>query len=412
LLHAALLAKGPGPHVPDVFMYGSTYGWQDAGAALHCLKFLAEYMNGIPGRKNLIWLASVFPIPVGPTMTGSNLSTGGGGGFASTPPEYIDLTYLLSETIKDTYSAMMRSQVALYPVDLAGIVTESDPGDAITNGNYEDAIAAATGGHAYHNNNRLKAMLDEAVANGESYYTLSYNPTNTNYDGLPRNVEITLANARKGEYTLSYRTLYYGVTDDDVQAMNKKDVLQSRFVTAKTTDTLYANIEHGAPMLHDLLFSTQLAIEGKPVLATAEQMAQLQDSPVYFRTRKKDAPVKPLPPVKLQKYRIGYGIVDSQLKLLATSKGKPAQLEFAAAAYDADGRLLNSILNEGQASPESTANGKTKSFFHAEQELEVPPGAAWIRLAVRDTLSNRTGTLEVRLPLKPDNLTAMAEKAN
>jgi VWFA-related protein len=412
LLHAAILAKGPGPHLPDVFMYGSTYGWEDPGAALHCLKFLAEYMNGIPGRKNLIWLASVFPIPVGPTITGNNSNTGVGGGFSSSTPQYLDLTYLLSETIKDTYSAMMRSQVALYPVDLAGIVTESDPGDAITNGNYEDAIAAATGGHAYHNSNRVKVLLDEAVANGQSYYTLSYDPTNTNYDGSDRHVEVTLPNAKKADYTLSYRALYYGVTDDDVQATNKKDALQSRFVAAKTADTLYANIEHGAPMLHDLLFSTQLATVGKPVLATTEQMAQLQDSPVYFRTRKKDAAVKPIPPVKLQKYRIGYGIVDSQLKLLATSKGKPAQLEFAAAAYDADGRLLNSILNEGQASSGSAANGTTKSFFHAEQEFEVPPGAAWIRLAVRDTLSNRTGTLEVRLPLKPENTTAMAQKAN
>ncbi|MGA9671985.1 MAG: hypothetical protein WBQ94_22425, partial [Terracidiphilus sp.] len=43
LLHAAILAKGPGPHVPDVFMYGANYGWEDAGASLHCLKFIAEY---------------------------------------------------------------------------------------------------------------------------------------------------------------------------------------------------------------------------------------------------------------------------------------------------------------------------------------------------------------------------------
>jgi VWFA-related protein len=62
-LHAAILSKGPGPHVPEVFLYGNTYGFTDAGAALHCLTFLADYLSGIPGRKNLLWLSSVFPIP-------------------------------------------------------------------------------------------------------------------------------------------------------------------------------------------------------------------------------------------------------------------------------------------------------------------------------------------------------------
>jgi hypothetical protein len=195
--------------------------------------------------------------------------------------------------------------------------------------------------------------------------------------------------------------------------MDKKNVAQSKFMAAKAADTLYANIEHGAPMMHDLLFSTHLATEGKPKMASAEQMAQLQDSPAFFRTRKKNevAP-KPLPPVMLQKYRIGYGIVDSQLKTLSTQEGRPAELEFAAAAYDPDGRLLNSILNQGQVSTKNGKDGKPQSFFHAEQELEVPAGAASIRLAVRDTLSNRMGTLEIKLPLRPDTTTAMATKPN
>ncbi|MGA9669829.1 MAG: hypothetical protein WBQ94_11500, partial [Terracidiphilus sp.] len=358
------------------------------------------------------WLASVFPIPVGPTMTGHNSNTAVGGGFSSSTPQLNDLTYLLSEPIKQTYSAMMRSQVALYPVDLEGQNPENNPADQVAKGEYEDAIAAATGGHAYYGGNRLQSLMDEAVENGESYYTLSYDPANTKYDGSEREVEVTLPNAKKGEYALSYRTLYYAVTDDDAQPMKRTELLQSRFVSAKTSDTLYANIEHGAPIMHDLLFSTHLATEGKPAMATPQQMTELQDSPAYFRTRKKNRDLKPLTPVLLQKYRIGYGIVDAQLKLLATRKGKPAQLEFAAAAYDADGRLLNSLLNEGEASPGNGTNGKTEALFHAEQDLEVPPGAAWIRLAVRDKLSNRMGTLEIRLPLKPETTVALAGRPN
>ena len=98
-LKRAMLYDGPGPHFPKVFVDGRNYGWQDAGASLQCLKFIAEYLGGIPGRKNLIWLSSVFPIPVGPTISGHNSNTAVAGGFSSSTPQYNDLTYLLSETI-------------------------------------------------------------------------------------------------------------------------------------------------------------------------------------------------------------------------------------------------------------------------------------------------------------------------
>jgi hypothetical protein len=97
---------------------------------------------------------------------------------------------------------------------------------------------------------------------------------------------------------------------------------------------------------------------------------------------------------------------------MAARGGKPPVLEFAAAAYDADGLLLNSMLNQGLASAGPQASGKAGALFRAQQELEAPPGAAWIRVAVRDTLSDRTGTLEVRLPLKPETTAVAASKGN
>ena len=69
-------------------------------------------MNGIPGKKNLLWVSSEFPIPVGPTMTGHNSNTGVGGGFSSSTIQINDLTYLLSNMIKETYAALEASQVA------------------------------------------------------------------------------------------------------------------------------------------------------------------------------------------------------------------------------------------------------------------------------------------------------------
>jgi hypothetical protein len=81
-------------------------------------------------------------------------------------------------------------------------------------------------------------------------------------------------------------------------------------------------------------------------------------------------------------------------------------LEFAAAAYKNDGTLLNSILNQGALSSEGQTDGKASRRFHATQQLQVPPGAAFIRMVVRNKLNDRTGALEVTLPLKPQTQTA------
>jgi hypothetical protein len=285
-------------------------------------------------------------------------------------------------------------------VNVSGVAGASEFGqasNAIVDDQNTDMIASATGGKAYYSNNRMSELIEKAVEHGESYYTLSYDSSNSKYDGSERHIQVSLA--KKNEYTLTYRMVYYAVSDDDVQEQHKKDELQRRFLAAKARDTLYADVEHGAPMLHDLLFSAHLAVDGQPQMATPEQMQALEDSPAYFRTRKRNKPQKPLTPVKLQRYVIDYGVVDPQLKAIAAHQPKPVALEFAAAAYDPDGRLLNSMLNQGVPSGNK---GKSDALFHAIQELEVPPGAAYIRLVVRNTMTNRTGTLEVKLPLKPE----------
>lgn len=415
LLKAALLSKGPGPHMPEVFPDGRNFGKDDAGAALSNLHFIADYMGGIPGRKNLLWLSSDFPIPVGATVSGVNAQQGGvGGGFSASTMQINDLSYLLQNMIKQTYAAFMRSEIALYPIRVGGIEsvdTQGHAGDDIVNYKIMDTIAAASGGHAYYAGNKVEELIDKAVDDGENYYSLTYEPTNDKYDGLQRNIQITLANKNKKDYNLSYRTIYYGVSDDEVQTEHKAGSLEARAEAKKAEDTLYANIEHGAPMLHDLVFSAHVTAAGSPALATAEQMLALEDSPAYFRTRHHDKPLTPLKPVQLQKYNIDYGVIDSQIRDAAQHKGAPATLEFAAAAYDADGRLLNSMLNQGQINAKTSKDAKSEALFHAVQELEVPPGAAWIRLAVRDQLNNRTGTLEVHLPLKAEVNNASASAA-
>lgn len=413
LLREAILRKGSSS-VPDVFLFGNVFGRYDVGAVLSNLNFIAEYLAGLPERKNLIWLSTYFPIPVGPTVTrldtirpSSAPMSGRVGGMGG--PETLDLTELEADNIKHTYSEMMHSRVALYPVSLSGVMGDNSnfgPGgaDATVDEQNMDAIAAATGGKAFYSDDRPSLLMDKAIEHGESYYTLSYSPQNANFDGSARSIYVSLVNRKN--CTLTYRTVYYAVSDQDAQAAHVKDVVQQRFLAAKEKDTLYATVEHGAPMVHDLLFVARLATVGQPRMATAQEMQSLEDSPAYFRTRKRNQVLKPLDPVKLQEYEISYDVIDPQLHALAATKQKTTVLEFAAAAYNSDGTLLNGILNQGALLSDQQLDGKVGHRFHAVQQLQVPPGAAYIRVVVRNTLNERTGALEVKLPLKPQNQSA------
>ena len=376
-LRAAVLYRGPGPHLPNVFVNGGMYGRGDTGAALSNLQFLAQYLEGIPGRKNLIWLSSSFPIPVGPAGK--------------------SWTFVDTDMIQQTFAAMMRSEIAIYPIDLKGLEVRNlrNPWDPA------EYIADSTGGHAWIAENRVHLALQEVVERSQTCYTLSYLPSNDKYDGTLRKIEVKLQKGNK-TYNLAYRQFYYAAAEGAELSNVKPGSLDARFLAAKAEDTLNALIERGAPMVHDLIFRVHLGVAGVPAMATPEQMAGIQTEPAYFRTGRKNAAPKPVAPVKLQKYQIDYTVLDPQLKINAERTGKPPAFEFVAVAYDADGRMMNGISNEGLAALPSRTDGKKVTTFGVQQEFYVPPGAFWIRMAVRDKTTGRMGTLEVPLPLKAE----------
>jgi hypothetical protein len=103
---------------------------------------------------------------------------------------------------------------------------------------------------------------------------------------------------------------------------------------------------------------------------------------------------------------IDYDVIDPPLRALAVTQ-KSSELEFAAAAYSNDAVLLNSILNRGATASERRPDSKVDNKFHAVQRLEVPPGAAYIRVVVRNPQDDRTGALEVTLTLKQETQRAI-----
>ena len=173
-------------------------------------------------------------------------------------------------------------------------------------------------------------------------------------------------------------------------------------VPVQAGDVLQANMKLGAPMVHDLVFSAHVRTEGGAAVATPTQMEQLEEEAAYFRIHRRNKPQKPLPPVKIQTYVIDYRVLDPQMKGQATRSSRQPTLEFAVAAFDNDGKVLNGTVSDAVADPSTESSGNKTGLYRVRLSLAVPVNAASIRVGVRDRMSDRLGTLEVPLPLAPE----------
>ncbi|HEY6372122.1 MAG TPA: VWA domain-containing protein, partial [Candidatus Sulfotelmatobacter sp.] len=220
LLYATLDPQNPKPHVPKVFMMGKNLGSGDPASMINVLTQVNEFLEGVPGHKNLIWLAGTFPLALVPRK--------------EDPREYED-------QIIHEINVLTRAQVAVYPINVGGVpvnppgmltgarvhggnnnqvvqsggpiqgsggpginsLTTPDPtgllasiqaqssGDSMyTDYDVQKALAEATGGHAFYSTNDVTAALDEATDIGGNYYSLSYSPTHQKDDGSRRSVAV------------------------------------------------------------------------------------------------------------------------------------------------------------------------------------------------------------------------------
>jgi len=259
-----------------------------------------------------------------------------------------------------------------------------------------DEIADFTGGRAFYSRNDLAKVLEEATDHGFNYYTLTYSPSNLNFDGELRYIFVRLAHASK-RLNLEYRRGYLATAPESpIMPMRAKprkiDKINEGLTLRPVGDSLSAYMQHGAPIARQVYFQAHVSAVTQPHLATPEEMANLVDRPTYFRYRQKRHPKKYLEPAKIQTYQIEYQIL-----------ARIPNLEVAAGAYDGDARLLDGDVEEASSDNANPGNQAADySFFRVEQRIEVPVDAVFLRLGVRDLSTDRMGTLEISLPLAPE----------
>jgi VWFA-related protein len=382
------------------------------GMTLEALHQLAAYLGGIPGRKNLIWFSGSFPLNLNPDVTLSN--------EFSPEREY-------AEQLKATSDLLAANRVAVYPVDARGLFPASMFNAANPNPNYSGVshgtpsapaslmgrsaggarrerlstnnpgsnpnkfgtdnanfvqttaaehemmqqIAQETGGEAFYDSNALKSAVGSAIGNGEHYYTLAYVPSDTNFDGKFRKIELKLEDHN---YRLAYREGYLA-----------EEFPGSGSNAALTPST--AAIQRGAPPSSQILFKVRVLPSDDPQLKGLKSQA----GPAGLMADRLHG--------SLRRYWIDYA---ADMHQVAASIGADglyhSSLEFVAIAYDRDGKILNVANHTFKMNLQPAQYQQVmQSGVPVHQEIDVPSGEVYLRLTVHDLSTDRIGSIEIPL---------------
>jgi len=176
---------------------------------LRSLEFIANHLSRLPGRKNLIWVSGGFPLDIG---------------FDSLEeirnPAREQRTF--SEDVDRTVRAVNNANLAIYPVDARGLVTDQrfsaanqkidlspklGMGPIVKNQETMRELASRTGGRAYYNTNDLKSAIRDAIGDSQLTYTIGYYPASETFDGKFHKLDVKLAD--RGGMNLRYRKGYF-----------------------------------------------------------------------------------------------------------------------------------------------------------------------------------------------------------
>jgi VWFA-related protein len=195
------------------------------------LEAIAAHVGSLPGRKNLLWVSSAFPLMIGYDMDPAMVQQTG-----------LDVRSFLVE-VDRAGRALNDANVAVYPVDahrlsvsLTAITTPyvapsntrvpatRAPSITPNRAGVEtmENIAARTGGVAYHDTNDLSAALRSAMDDSRVVYTLAYMPSHNEWDNKFRKIKVE---ARRSGVHLRYRSGYFAIPDAHLDPTQRTQML-------------------------------------------------------------------------------------------------------------------------------------------------------------------------------------------
>lgn len=317
---------------------------------------LARYLSTIPGRKNLIWYTGTVPFsfPNGSTATNSSMgSTMDMADFSGQMQRMLELLTV--------------ARVAVYPVDSRGLVSNAHAWDHL----HMDQIAQVTGGKAIYETNAVGAALPEAIANGSDYYTLGYSPLDQNYNGALRSIAVKMDD--NAHYDLEYRRGYFAI-----------DPTKEQKLMAGRTSPLIDAMQHGSLELSQVIFDVRVLPEGDPEVKSEP----VTPGPAGMVTRGLSHP---------HRYMVDYWIDPRGVEGKALPNGgQQREIEVTQVAYDDEGIRANYTDVPFEVTmTASEAQQALRDGIPLHQQIDLPKGKGFLRVAVHDLESGRIGTVEI-----------------
>jgi VWFA-related protein len=281
-----------------------------------------------------------------------------------------------AKELQRAYGLLAAAQVTVFPISMRGVEMPSmeQTYDMLA----MEAVAEATGGVAYYNSNDLGDLTAKAMNAGSEYYTLSYVPPGSEYDGRHHSIKIV---AGKPGLKLTYRDEYYA---EDPRTMAPTPGLTLAEVPdAKGPVDMRTAMGRSMPTSQQILFDVQVEPSSEPAKP---------GDPAVFGVLDVKLKTKPL-----TRYGFQYAFPGRQIAFTTAPDGtRHGSLEFDLAAYDGDGNVVTSLRQAIQLNlTADQVRELATSPFRYFQQLDLPPGALFLRVGVLDRTSNKVGTLEI-----------------
>lgn len=350
-----------------------------ASLTLQALQQLGRYLAALPGRKNLIWFASSFPVSIFPTVKEQQAPNRG--------PQFL-------AEVNETAGLLTSSRVALYPVDAQGIHVDrnmdADSGGSSQGDNFGadathdlaartannaamDQLASDTGGRAIYNTNNINVALAHDIENGAHYYTLSYTPANEKMDGTFRHIEVKLD---EGKYKLAYRRGYYADAGP----------APAQFAS----DPLVPLLTVGMPDATQIVYRVAIAPESQPATGAARAGGNAKLSG------------------PLTRYKIVFQIPRDSMSFTTSPTGThDAKIKVDMVAYGRDGKPMNWTGGAMSLNLNDAQYVKAQQTgIAAPMEIDLPAAELSLATGILDLNTQRAGTLQIAVNPKANLVAA------
>ncbi|WP_321476012.1 VWA domain-containing protein [uncultured Paludibaculum sp.] len=336
---------------------------------MQTLSLIARHMAGFPGRKNLVWLSTGFPITILSLehTTPKVIMSSTEGYRVDNMPKPSEIVggsgaaTLFMDSMNRAIDTINAAGVSVYGVDVSGLIVPFDEASvgagyrisnselgstAINIDNQTSLITFAekTGGAALAGANDVEGILGQAISDGRNYYLIAYHTSNPKMDGKYRKIEIKV---NRPGMKVRHRPGYTAFEPSKDATPELKGDLDEAGVSPVTQSAI-------------LLTAQVVPGENKNINVAV----QIDTSRISFRQEKDSW--------------VGY------LDLVFYQKS-------------ADGKMAGSKANMPlKLTAEQYATAMKKGILY-RQSVELKPGASVLRIGVRDSGSGLVGTLDIPL---------------